>query len=102
MATEDHDFEEINFFNFEGKKIRWHKEVSGAVGELDLEGLQKISDLFGSHLNFGKNADSLKNLFEKAYTNHSNLSEATRYLVNERSEEHTSELQSRPHLVCRL
>lgn len=83
MATEDHDFEEINFFNFEGKKIRWHKEVSGAVGELDLEGLQKISDLFGSHLNFGKNADSLKNLFEKAYTNHSNLSEATRYLVNE-------------------
>src|SRR3989442_8955216 len=23
-------------------------------------------------------------------------------LVNERSEEHTSELQSRPHLVCRL
>jgi len=83
MATEDHDFEEINFFNFEGKKIRWHKEVSGAVGELDLEGLQKISDLFGSHLNFGKNADSLKKLFEKAYTNHSNLSEATRYLVNE-------------------
>src|SRR5690554_2254512 len=83
MATEDHDFEEINFFNFEGKKIRWHKEVSGAVGELDLEGLQKISDLFGSHLNFGKNADSLKILFEEAYTNHSNLSEATRYLVNE-------------------
>src|SRR5690554_7148720 len=27
---------------------------------------------------------------------------AERYGVNERSEEHTSELQSRPHLVCRL
>src|SRR3989442_7055380 len=25
-----------------------------------------------------------------------------RYLVEKRSEEHTSELQSRPHLVCRL
>src|SRR5690554_7387197 len=24
------------------------------------------------------------------------------YLINTRSEEHTSELQSRPHLVCRL
>lgn len=26
MATEDHDFEEINYFNFKGKKFRWNKE----------------------------------------------------------------------------
>ncbi|GGG53637.1 bacillithiol biosynthesis cysteine-adding enzyme BshC [Bizionia arctica] len=83
MATEDHDFEEINYFNFEGKKIRWNKDASGAVGELDLEGLQQISDLFGSHLNSGQNAESLKILFEKAYTKHANLTDATRYLVNE-------------------
>ena len=24
MATEDHDFEEINYFNFKGKKFRWN------------------------------------------------------------------------------
>jgi uncharacterized protein YllA (UPF0747 family) len=29
MATEDHDFEEINYFNFKGKKFRWNKESSG-------------------------------------------------------------------------
>ncbi|MCX7547588.1 bacillithiol biosynthesis cysteine-adding enzyme BshC [Xanthomarina sp. F1114] len=83
MATEDHDFEEINFFNFEGKKIRWNKKASGAVGELDLAGLQQVSDLFASQLNTGKNAATLKKLFEKAYTNHNNLTEATRFLVNE-------------------
>src|SRR5690554_7563993 len=30
------------------------------------------------------------------------LKGVTRYFLNQRSEEHTSELQSRPHLVCRL
>ncbi|MCX7549313.1 bacillithiol biosynthesis cysteine-adding enzyme BshC [Xanthomarina sp. F2636L] len=83
MATEDHDFEEINFFNFKGKKIRWNKNASGAVGELDLEGLQQILDQFGSHLNTGKNAETLKNLFQDAYIKCSNLTEATRFLVNE-------------------
>ncbi|MEO8934539.1 MAG: bacillithiol biosynthesis BshC, partial [Xanthomarina sp.] len=82
MATEDHDFEEINFFNFEGKKIRWNKKASGAVGELDLDGLQQISEVFASHLNTGKNGEELRSLFEKSYTKHSNLTEATRHLVN--------------------
>jgi uncharacterized protein YllA (UPF0747 family) len=31
MATEDHDFEEINYFNFKGKKIRWNKESTGLL-----------------------------------------------------------------------
>lgn len=83
MATEDHDFEEINFFNFESKKIRWQRETSGAVGELDLGGLQQIAEVFASHLNTSKNAESLKKLFHEAYTNHTNLTDATRYLVNE-------------------
>src|SRR3989442_7553790 len=33
---------------------------------------------------------------------HFNLSEAHALRIAQRSEEHTSELQSRPHLVCRL
>ncbi len=82
MATEDHDFDEINFFNFEGKKIRWQRDASGAVGELDLEGLQHIAEVFASHLNTGINAESLKKLFKEAYTKHANLTAATRYLVN--------------------
>jgi uncharacterized protein YllA (UPF0747 family) len=31
MATEDHDFEEINYFNFKGRKFRWNKESTGPV-----------------------------------------------------------------------
>ena len=34
MATEDHDFEEINFFNFKEKKIQWKKESNDSVGNV--------------------------------------------------------------------
>ncbi|MDF1517583.1 MAG: bacillithiol biosynthesis BshC, partial [Lutibacter sp.] len=32
MATEDHDFEEIQYFNVNSTKISWNRESSGAVG----------------------------------------------------------------------
>jgi len=83
MATEDHDFEEINFFNFQGKKIQWNRDASGAVGELDLEGLDDVFTVFSNQLNTSKNAETLKNLFKNAYLKHQNLAEAMRYLVNE-------------------
>jgi bacillithiol synthase len=83
MATEDHDFEEINYFNFKGKKIHWEKESNGAVGDLSTEGLQDVFDLFSLELGHTKNADYLKSLFKKAYLEHSNLADATRYLANE-------------------
>ena len=83
MATEDHDFEEINYFNFKGKKIQWNRKTSGAVGELDLDDLEEVSELFRSHLNTSSNAIELKELFIEAYTKQDNLTEATRYLVNE-------------------
>jgi len=83
MATEDHDFEEINYFNFNGKKIRWNKETSGAVGELNTEGLQEVFNLFSKELGLGRNADRLRNLFENAYLKHDDLAKATLYLANE-------------------
>jgi len=83
MATEDHDFEEINYFNFKGKKIHWEKESNGAVGDLSTEGLQAVFDLFSLELGYTKNADYLKLLFKNAYLEHSNLADATRYLANE-------------------
>lgn len=82
MATEDHDFEEINYFNFKGKKIRWSKKASGAVGALPTEGLDAVLKVFASDLPVGTNADKLKTLFKESYLNHSNLADATRYLAN--------------------
>ena len=83
MATEDHDFEEINYFNFKGRKFRWNKETSGPVGRLSTEGLADFFEVFAQELGTGKNAVVIKNLFQESYLNHSNLTDATRFLANE-------------------
>ena len=83
MATEDHDFDEINYFNFKGLKFQWNKESSGAVGHLSTEGLNEVFTLFSNTIGESKNAEDLKQLFESAYLKHDNLTDATRYLANE-------------------
>lgn len=82
MATEDHDFEEINYFNFKGKKVQWNKASAGAVGELSTQGLQDVFDVFATQLGQTKNATVLKALFKKSYLEHDNLADATRFLAN--------------------
>lgn len=83
MATEDHDFEEINYFNFKGKKVHWNQVAQGAVGALSTEGLEAVFKLFSLELGNSKNAEHLKLLFKNAYLKHQNLTDATRFLVNE-------------------
>ena len=83
MATEDHDFDEINYFNFKGKKIQWKKESNGPVGRLDTSGLELVFEQFSSELGLGNNANYLRELFKKSYLEHDNLADATRYLANE-------------------
>ena len=83
MATEDHDFEEINYFNFKGKKIRWNTQSKGPVGRLSTEGLDKIIEVFSSELGAGTNANRIQKLFKDAYLTHNNLADATRHLANE-------------------
>ncbi len=83
MATEDHDFDEINYFNFKNHKLQWQKKVKGAVGRLDTEGLEDVYTEFKKQLGKGKNAKYLADLFKKSYLEYSNLADATRYLANE-------------------
>lgn len=83
MATEDHDFEEINYFNFKGKKFRWNKESTGPVGRLSTDGLDAVFEVFANELSSSTNAQKIKELFQKSYLEHSNLAEATRFLANE-------------------
>ncbi len=83
MASEDHDFEEINYFNFNGKKLKWNRKASGAVGELDLKGLEAVCNLFSQELGLGENADKLRHLFKSAYLNNDSLAAATLHLANE-------------------
>ena len=83
MASEDHDFDEINYFNFKGEKVMWNRSHGGGVGRFSLEGLQDVFRSFSTLLGNSKNASYLKQLFEKAYLDHTTLSEATRYIANE-------------------
>lgn len=82
MATEDHDFDEINYFNFRGQKVQWNREASGAVGELNLDGLDDVFEVFSKQLSSATNAQALKQLFQKTYLEHKNLTYAMRFLVN--------------------
>ncbi|MEY4433473.1 MAG: bacillithiol biosynthesis cysteine-adding enzyme BshC, partial [Bacteroidota bacterium] len=82
MATEDHDFEEINYFNFKGKKFRWNRKCSGPVGRISTDGLEALFEVFIQELGSSTNALHLKELFKKSYLEHSNLTDATRNLVN--------------------
>lgn len=83
MASEDHDFEEINFFQFKGQKIKWKSHQTGAVGQFQTDELEllipKLQSLFGE----SKRGQDLLQLFKKTYLEHSTLSEATFYLVNQ-------------------
>jgi len=83
MATEDHDFEEINYFNFDGKKVQWNREDGGAVGRFSTDGLVTVFEVFSKHLGNSKNAKHLQQLFADAYLKHKNLAAATRYIANE-------------------
>ena len=83
MATEDHDFEEINHFSFRGQKLSWHAEQSGMVGDFSTEGLERISHILKVLLGKSYQGQYLASLFERAYEQHKTLASATRYLVNE-------------------
>jgi bacillithiol biosynthesis cysteine-adding enzyme BshC len=83
MASEDHDFDEINYFNFRDKKIIWNRNDGGAVGELSTEGLEEVLNVFKQDLGTGEFANDLVSLFSEAYLKHDNLAGATRYLGNE-------------------
>jgi bacillithiol biosynthesis cysteine-adding enzyme BshC len=82
MATEDHDFEEINYFNFKGRKFHWNAASTGPVGRLSTEGLEDFLAVYQQELGSGVNAEAIKSLFQASYLNHANLADGTRYLAN--------------------
>lgn len=86
MASEDHDFEEINHLHVFAKKVEWTKsDHTGEepVGILSNNGLEEVLSALALLWGTNEKADELKRLFEKSYLQTSNLAEATRLLVNE-------------------
>lgn len=81
MATEDHDFAEINHTYIQGKKLVWEKETSGATGQLPTKDIGETLQAYQGILGASPHALQLAEWVEKAYTQHDNLADATRYLV---------------------
>ena len=73
MATEDHDFAEINHFSLFGTNYSWQTEQRGAVGRMNPQELKIL---------FNEIPEKLS-LFEEAYLKQSTLADATRFYVNE-------------------
>lgn len=82
MASEDHDFEEINHFHFHNKTLRWDSHQKGMTGRFSTENIRAVYEIFEKNIGFGKNASHLKKMFEKSYLEHADLASATRFLVN--------------------
>lgn len=74
MATEDHDFDEINYFKLDGEKYQWHTQQKGAVGDFELD--KSFREFFKSVQYFAPD------VFQTAYWGSKTLSEAVRKYVH--------------------
>jgi len=72
MASEDHDFEEISFFRYNGKKFEWKTNQTGAVGHFNPKELKELIAQF----------PGMPNFFQDAYLKSDTLAEAVRKYVN--------------------
>jgi len=68
MASEDHDFAEINHFHFNGHKYVWNSDQQGAVGRFNLDDLQP---LLGG-------LQAIPGFFHQAYRKGQSLADAVR------------------------
>jgi len=67
MATEDHDFAEINHFQLDGEKYSWASDQTGAVGEFEID--DKLQSLLIKNR-------FIPEFFKEAYLGSKNLGEA--------------------------
>ena len=73
LASEDHDFDEINHTYVDGEKFTWETEQTGAVGRFTTKELAVLADSIPGRID----------IFKKAYAESANLADAVRNYVNE-------------------
>lgn len=82
MASEDHDFEEINHVNLFGSKLAWDQPQQGAVGVMPTHSLTSVLDKLRTILGTSEEAEALYALFSDSYMGNPDLTSATRCMVN--------------------
>lgn len=74
IATEDHDFDEINYFKLDGKKYQWLSDQTGPVGAFQLD--ESFKSFFKEVSHF------VPDFFKEAYLGSETLAEAGRKYVH--------------------
>ena len=82
MATEDHDFAEINHTWIHGKKISWDVPARSATGRMETASMQEVLKTYQGLLGLSEHAEDLWRQVEAAYTDQAHLGDATRQLVH--------------------
>lgn len=82
MATEDHDFDEINCVNVFGNNLKWHTNQNGAVGRfiIDQEFINLIAELELAISSKPFGGDLIQKI-KSAYTLNETLASATRKFI---------------------
>lgn len=83
MATEDHDFAEINHLNIGDRAVNWEMEAGGAVGRLDIKSIQPALGKVLSSIGVSPFLHAIERICRNAYLNNKTLADASRFLYNE-------------------
>jgi bacillithiol biosynthesis cysteine-adding enzyme BshC len=81
MASEDHDFAEINYTTIGGKKVHWWHEATGATGRIHPETMRQALNQYKGVLGMEHYGPELAAIVETAYSRFDRLADATRYMV---------------------
>lgn len=77
MATEDHDFEEINHVYLQGNKITWDTNQKGPVGRFSTQDIEPFLKVIKETV-----SSDFSSILSGFYSNAKNLAEAHREIVN--------------------
>ena len=73
MATEDHDFAEINHTQLHGKRVAWDTAAKGATGRMLTDTMEDVVRQYEGLLGLSENSTRLTELIKAAYLGHTNL-----------------------------
>ena len=83
MATEDHDFEEINHFNLFKKRYELDKTQTGAVGKMKLEGVEELLKQLKENLGDRSETNEIITFFSKFYSSEKTYTSAIKGIINQ-------------------
>ncbi|MCP4442324.1 MAG: bacillithiol biosynthesis cysteine-adding enzyme BshC [Aureispira sp.] len=83
MGGEDHDFEEVNYFNIFGKKVVWDDKQGGSVSRYQIESLLPVLEEVYGLLGDSENAQNLKGILSKSYEQSTDYGDFSLRLVNQ-------------------